>query len=285
MNRPLQFFDEVIPMGANCETAFALKRFYGQLNSSFFNWVLVKDMNLYFDFLNDFRQKENKIFSGSYHVGLKDRMFCCNRYKFSFHSNIDKKKYPFLKGETPLKHNQDLAYKELQSRINYLFEKLYKTLKSDKKILFIYKPFYDSNIEVKNQEFINTLPEYITRLHNFLLENTSNKNFKLLVILEISDVSIIEKHLQPLSNLEIKYINQFAPTYKANNIFTYGWYNILKDYVISKKQVKFVSNIIYLLTDYLRYLRYKIFALFGSKHYRKKYNLHRYRYEKNVVSS
>lgn len=280
MNQQLQYFDEVISLGANCETAFALKRFYGHVNSSFFNWVLVKDMNLYFEFLNDFIQKENKIFSGSYDVGLNDRMFCCYKYNFAFHSKIDKNKYPFIKGETQLKHNQDLAYQELQSRTNYLYEKLYKTLKSDKKILYIFKPFYDSDPEVKNQEFMNNLPEYITKLHNFLLENATNKNFKLLVILELADKEFIKKDLFSLSNLEIKYINQFAPAYKAKNIFTYGWYKILKEYVISEKHVKFVSNIIYMLTDYLRYLRYKICAMSANKHYIKKYNLYKYRYEK-----
>lgn len=242
-----EVFDNIVCLGTNCESAFALNYLYGKIESGIFNWTAVYDINKLIDFINN----RNILFSSKSKIE-DNKMVRCEVTNFRFHTKLKELEIVDNCGKKNEK-NIELIKQEVFSRIEYLANKFFLNLSSGDRIIFVLKFFSYNNYD-------ENLSDILNRLAKTLSDKCKNKNFKIYCVLEADKyVDIADKLLD--KRIIIKRLSSFAPLDKAYLFNKVEWRYIFKDLKIKNKKIIPECWI------YVKYLRYKIlsFILFGKK--------------------
>ncbi|CCG87464.1 DUF1796 family putative cysteine peptidase [Erwinia piriflorinigrans] len=206
MNSSYERFES---LGDNCEFSFFL-RDQGIDNGSLFKWTLIKNYNSLLNLVkNDFKnlyQLENLEPSWSDMVLDKENDICFHTEMFSDQVN----------GEWTWRYSSD-KNKEIHNnetqKINYLIEKIRKSIVNEEKIFVVKRN--DNTIDTEVLE----LSEYLSTIGacKILYVKSSNTD---------SQLGNIEKHSD---NLYVSYITRFADYSTADNYSKEGWELIINN--------------------------------------------------------
>lgn len=190
-------YDNLISLGYNCEIAFRILNYYGEIRSSLFNWTYAYSIGDLIYALNNF----DLICTGD--MIKPNPLWECKNTKIRFHGRLPMTIWLSNEKVDDKIANDDLA--ELKSRTEYLKTKFIKiATEKNLKNLFIYKmkssDFETCENGVKN---INLLFEVLNKL--------SNNEFELLIILE--ENPMINNLTTSLNNehIYIRTVKNFAP--------------------------------------------------------------------------
>lgn len=224
----LKVYDNIIPLGYNCETAFRFYVHYRFIESSFLTWVYIDDFDILLNALNNLENVATDDFI------YEQALYKCVNSGIRFHGRTRDKALSEDNEESRLLMAQDKE--ELRSRIKYLKEKFIKTASDGKKNLYAVK------ISKKDAERAD-IREKITKLYEFLNNFCKNK-FDLLIITE---KNYYQKLLFDEKNIYTRSVEKYAPDEtvtdkKAGDKF--GWRAVWtefrpKKHVWKKKKLKF----------------------------------------------
>jgi len=215
----MQYYDEYVSLGGNCEIGFQFRR-YGKEPSSLFTW-LVSDIDKIINVLSsDF---EN-FYEFEDLVPYAHDMVKSMQSGFAFHSrmhskyNLVKKKFEFINDENT---RREFFQKE-KSKYNYLIEKWNKLSQSNLRVVYFIK---DTFSYTESQ---------ILKLEQVILEKNPNHKFKLVVIREGNT-----KERKSLSkNVDICHLNFFSDKkYPAVQIIDLAAWDMIYSYYPLKERI------------------------------------------------
>jgi len=221
-------YDNIIPLGYNCETAFRFYVHYKFIESSLLTWVYIDN----FDILLNALQNLSPIATDDFAYEMT--LYKCLNSGIRFHGRTRDEALSEDNEESRILIRQDKE--ELRSRIKYLKEKFVKTANDGKKNLYVVKI---SEEDAENPD----IREKVTKLYNFLNGFCKNK-FDFLIITEDK---FFNKFLFNEKNIYTRSVEKYAPDETVTNKKMgdkFGW-NVLwtefrpKKHVWKKKKLKF----------------------------------------------
>ncbi len=238
-NTNTEYFDNIISLGNRCETAFAIKAVFGTVNSTFFNWVSDPDIKSLLSFLNN----PDLLFSKG--MITQDYMMCKDlEFGFEFHPKIDKSKMYDENGNYIGADKSMVDLEEVKSRMTYLKNKFFNSVKSNDRNLFVL--CYNSNWDIK------TAKQSIEELEIWLKSNSANKDSKLMLIFEKKYYKKLG--ISPNNFMIIKTVNKFSHPKHADEINIKDWINIFKNI---EPLYPHETNIDVITENYKKYLNSK----------------------------
>ena len=109
-------------------------------------------------------------------------------------------------------HYLDLNLTELKIKFNRYLDRFFKTLRSNKKIIFIYTA-EQSIIHAKTRDNLNMYYDYLCKISMHLTKNYPNLNFKIL------NIEINNKHTNydKIYNLNLEYDGPICDNYECKD--------------------------------------------------------------------
>ncbi|MCR5260761.1 MAG: hypothetical protein K6C94_02870 [Candidatus Gastranaerophilales bacterium] len=164
-------YDNIIPLGYNCEIAYRFYKHFKFFDASLFGWSFVTFEQLKYSLLN-----MDKLCNGGIEYDYPSHTLKCKNSGIYFHGRTPHDKFSDNEQENQKIIEQDAA--ELQSRTEHLKEKFFNYANDGKKNLYIRKIHLsdgntsDSGIEQKRNEILwiyNFLKDYCKNDFTFLL--------------------------------------------------------------------------------------------------------------------
>lgn len=221
-------YDNIIPLGYNCEIAYRFYRYFRFIESSLFAWTYISSFDMLLYALNNLET----LAQGE--LVYENTMFKCLNSGIYFHGKTSAEKFSKNKESINKLIAEDIE--ELRPRIKYLSEKLKKTVNNGKPTLFIKKISQKEACE-------NGIRDKILELYAFLGKFSKNE-FDLLLITENS---FYNDFLYNEKNIYTRSVEQYSPDSivtdkKAGDKF--GWNVIFMEFrpkkrVWKKKKLKF----------------------------------------------
>lgn len=221
-------YDNIIPLGYNCEIAYRFYRHFRFIESSLFAWVYI---NSFEELLNALK---NPDLLAQGELVYENTMFKCLNSGIYFHGKTSAEKFT---GDTETIHKLIASdIEELRPRIEYLSDKLVKTVNNGKSTLFIKKI---SQKEACEAGMYNKILELYTFLEKF-----SKNQFDLLLITENS---FYNDFLYNEPNIYTRSVEKYSPDSAVTNKKAgdkFGWDVIFTEFapkkrVWKKKKLKF----------------------------------------------
>ena len=221
-------YDNIIPLGYNCETAYRFYRHFRFIESSLFSWVYISSFQMLENALN------NIDIIASDDFVYENTMYKCSKSGIKFHGRMREEEFTNDEEKNKILMEQDKE--ELRSRINYLKEKFVRTANDGKKNLYIKK----ISLSEANDE--NSY-ENMYKIYKFLQKFCKN-DFDLLFVTE---KNYFDKFIYNEKNIYTKCVEKYSP----DNLVTdkkqgdkFGWDVIYTEFspkkrVWKKKKLKF----------------------------------------------
>lgn len=220
-------YDKVISLGFNCEISFALKDYYGKLDSYPYSWCYSADREL---LLSSFDHMD-EILTGHVECLPESNMFKCNKFQMSFHAKTNRDQLAIDGVEQPEKVKESLI--ELRSRVAHLVDKMNNLFEGNQSTLFIYKLRFTSDWEEDNK--------FILRMIEKLNELYKTHNFVLLVVVE--SINKYKVTLTDNEQLKIRVIDNFSGFYNVQGSTDHtGWSKILDEFSHYKGKQESISS-------------------------------------------
>ncbi|MGN0014414.1 MAG: hypothetical protein ACI37T_03250 [Candidatus Gastranaerophilaceae bacterium] len=221
-------YDNIIPLGYNCEIAYRFYRHFRFIESSLFAWVYI---NSFEELLNALKNLDS-LAQGE--LFYENTMFKCLNSGIYFHGKTSAEKITGDKENASKLIASDIE--ELRPRIKYLSDKLIKTINNGKSTLFIKKISPKEAIEPD-------MHDKISELYAFLEKFSKNK-FDLLLITE---KSFYNDFLYNEQNIYTRNVEQYSPDSTVTDKKSgdkFGWDVIFTEFcpkkrVWKKKKLKF----------------------------------------------
>ncbi|MGN0384122.1 MAG: hypothetical protein ACI4DS_07620 [Eubacterium sp.] len=208
-------YDKVVSLGFNCEVSFALKDYYGKLDSYPYSWCYSADRELMLSSLGHMEE----ILTGHVECLPESNMFKCHKFQLSFHAKSNRDQLEIDGVEQPEKVKESLM--ELRSRVGHLTDKMQALFNSKESTLFIYKLRFTNDWEEDNR-FIIKLVEKLNELYK-------SHNFVLLVVVE--NVNRYKVTLKDNEQLKVRVIDNFSGFYNVQGSTDHaGWAKILDEF-------------------------------------------------------
>jgi hypothetical protein len=214
-----QPFDHIIPLGVNCEIAFALQGLFGGLDSTLFTWAFVEDPFI----LSRYMHNPEMLFAGGLTL-TPSKMFRCNETRFVFHSKLLKEHHVLDAAGELSPDRLTEAKKEVCSRVTHLSNKFWRHIRSEDRNLFVIKLF-------SKDEYQSRIGNLLAELTESLDQKCANKNFALMCVLEEHFAPSLVREISD-DRLVIKRIHQFAHYAATNQYDKKAWEKIYKDICI-----------------------------------------------------
>ena len=163
-------FDQIIPLGVNCDVAFRFFCSWGFVESSLFAWSRCDDLDHLVRILGDF----DKLFAGEAELELRSRMWRCLNTGLYMHGRFRRAKSP--SSPPPLEEAQRADLADLRGRVGHLREKFRQYVASGRSTLFVHRLR-------ESDETAPDLAERLDRLERVLV-GFGARNWTLLVICE-----------------------------------------------------------------------------------------------------
>lgn len=221
-------YDNILPLGYNCEIAYRFYRHFHFIDSSLFAWVYISS----FEMLMHALQNLDKLAQNE--LIYENTMLKCKNSGIYFHGKTGASKFT---GEK--EHDEKLIaddIKELRPRITYLKEKFIKSANDGHSTLFIKKI---SAAEASDLSMHGKILELYDFLNNF-----SRNKFDLLLITE---KSFYNDFLYDEPNIYTRYVEKYSPDSMVTDKKEgdkFGWDVIFTEFrpkkrVWKKKKLKF----------------------------------------------
>ena len=221
-------YDNIIPLGYNCEIAYRFYRYFRFIESSLFSWVYISSFSVLFNALNniDIIASEDFIYENT--------LYKCTKSGIKFHGRMREEEFTDDEEKNKILMEQDKA--ELHSRLNYLKEKFIKTANDGKKNLYIKKI---SKSEAEEENSYKNMYE----IYKFLKKFCKN-DFDLLFVTE---KSYFDKFIYSEKNIYTKCVEKYSPDDMVTDKRQgdkFGWNVIYTEFspkkrVWKKKKLKF----------------------------------------------
>ncbi len=221
-------YDNIIPLGYNCEIAYRFYKHFKFIDSSLFAWVYISSFEMLMNALNNL----DKLAQGE--LVYENTMFKCLNSGIYFHGRTSASEFNGEKEHDTSIIKSDIQ--ELRPRIKYLSEKFLKLLNNGKNTLFIKK--------ISSKEASNpNIRKQIINLYD-RLKTLSSNNFDLLLVTE---QVFFENLIFKEKNIHTRFVKKYSPDEtvtdkKAGDKF--GWDVIFMEFapkkrVWKKKKLKF----------------------------------------------
>ena len=229
-----QIFDNIISLGVNCENAFGIQDLFGSIDSTLFTWAFVEDPFLILEYIKN----PNILFTNGMTL-TPSKMLMCNRTKFVFHSKFQKKYHIFDDNKELSVDKLIKVEEEVYSRVKHLSNKFWTQINSEDRNLFVIKL-------LSKKEYKNKVGNLLAELTDSLDKKSSNKNFKLICVLEENYAQSIDQEIQD-NRLVIKRIKKFAHYFSTHKFDKKAWKEIyrnirIKDNGLFIKRIKKIAH-------------------------------------------
>lgn len=187
-------FEQIVPLGYNCETAFRFYRKWGFLDASLFAWSSIPAFSRFIPVLADL----DCLGRGKMEFSPHSMMWACGESGVWFHGRM---KPPHRPSQEEI--DADLA--DLLGRIRHLRKKFISYATNEKTTLFIFKPRPDDCASPDFNDNLDALER--------TLEELGARNWKLLVICEKDRLPGMRKG----PNRIFRTLRRFAPNNCVTN--------------------------------------------------------------------
>ncbi len=227
-NIDVKKYDNIVPLGKNCEPATTYKNYYGAFMDSYiYNWALYSDKKKYIDSIIH----PEKIFSGDIKFYQTSNSWECMVTNITFHSNSQPEELLDKDGNL-IPEKKEKEFEDIKSKIKHLVSKSINTYKNPSKKLYMF------TFDIDNPEEDSKL---LTELYNFF--ESQDKNFDMLVILEqnkfCDELKKLEKSLPKLYIKTLCYFRERRPDKLCHHFEYYkGWAKIFREfqYLVPRKK-------------------------------------------------
>ena len=191
-------YEQIVPLGMNCDVAFRFYCRWGFVDSSLFAWANARNL----DTLTTALARLDTLADGTFQISERDRMWLNVDTGVLFHGKLN---WDEATGFPPQKDlDNDLA--DLRERLRHLAKKLHSYLENDAETLIVHRLAETDADATGLAGRIKALEDAIIRL--------GAKNWKLLVICQASD----RKKMPPESpRLTFRCVEKFNPMAKVTH--------------------------------------------------------------------
>lgn len=190
-------FDQIVPLGYNCETAFRFYCKWGFLDASLFAWTSLSSINRLIEAISN----PNRIGAGEMRFSQSSRMWTCRLTDICFHGRM--KAVPGQPPASQAEIDADLA--DLLGRISHLRAKFTEYATNGKSTLFVYKPRPE---DVERHDFNSRLDDL-----EAAIAGIGSRNWKLLVVCERPAAEKIHAG----ENRIVRSVRRYAPKNDVTN--------------------------------------------------------------------
>lgn len=215
-----KWYDDIILLGYNCETAYRFVRYYKSIDSNLFTWSSVSLDALFYALRN-----LDKVAAGDF--SSTSNMWMCLNTQIYFHG---KEPDEVAREKVKLTEEEKLEYKkEVIERTRYLREKFKKTLAKNSKKLFILK------LKLQDSEMTSDIAEKINNLFAIITE-ISTESYNLLVILEKKFYSQELENMLSDKKIIIRTVEYYAPDDKVISAMghSHSWTLLFDEFRLKK---------------------------------------------------
>ena len=183
-------FDQIVPVGVNCETAFRFFRKWGFVDSSLFAWAQSRNLATVAAALARF----DAIAAGPIAPNASDHLWLCGNSGVRFHGKLK-----WRPGATPTQDELDADLADLRERVAHLKRKFLDYLRNEKSTLFVHRLAAADAVAPDLAARLDTLEAELVRL--------GARNWRLLVICERKDLG----RMPPGANRIFRAVAAFNP--------------------------------------------------------------------------
>lgn len=219
-------YENIVPLGYNCEIAYRFYRQYKFFDSSLFGWSFVNFEQLQYSLLNI-----DKLGNGGFEYDFPSHMLKCLNSGIYFHGRTTHDKFTDNDEENQKIIQSDSV--ELQSRINHLKDKFKQYANDGKSTLYIRKIYFG---DVNSQDDIEQKRQQVLWLFDFLKSYCKNDFTFLLIVEEKYKDKFIFDDEKIFTRSVLSYSSDDAVTAK-NSGDSFGWKLIFTEFMPKNKRV------------------------------------------------
>ena len=215
-------YEQIVPLGINCDTAFRFYCRWGFVDSSLFAWANARNL----DTLTAALARIDALADGTFQISERNRMWLNVDTGVLFHGKLN---WDETTGVPPQKDlDNDLA--DLKERLHHLVEKLRRYLSNDTETLVIHRLADEDAAAPDLAERLDALEEAIMRL--------GAKNWKLLVICQANDFRNMPSASERRLFRCVKAFNPMAKVTHRDLGDPVGWNAIFSEFAPAKRLPK-----------------------------------------------
>lgn len=234
-NFKVKKYKYIIPFGMNCDFSIKFLEYFGFNDSTFWNWVWATDVNQQ---IRLFKNPKLLFSNGKTFIPNGGGMWCCHETNLNFHS---KHFYNEMLNENGTLNSKKLEedYKEIISRMNYLYQKTIKYMQAPEKKL------YEYTLMCNDYKNIDQYIERIKLLYEYIQDQSNNFDF-LIIVAKQNYKKVQAAFPSNLQNVYVRAVKSTLVDHRQGLVDdNIGWLHIFKEFQPQKIQKSKIKTIKY----------------------------------------